>query len=88
MKTANYNIIGIVLLAGVLLAAIALQLFSSGLISSDVPPPRTTVIAPHMTEETVPIIRIHTRTILALLGGAGVGLLFLLRAKHHRAHAA
>jgi hypothetical protein len=88
MKISYYGIIGIVLLAGVLLAAIAFQVFGSGLISSDTPPPRVTTISPHVTETWVPIMRVHTRRILALLAVAGIGLLFVLRSKHRKTHAA
>jgi len=86
MKTSYYKIIGIVLLAGVLLAAIVFQFFGSGLISSDTTPPRVTTIAPHVTETLVPIMRVHTRRILVLLAVAGIGLLFVLLSKHHRTH--
>ena len=83
MKASYYKIIGIVLLAGVLLAAVVFQFFGSGLISSDTPPPRVITIAPHVTETFVSIVRVHTRRILALLAIAGIGLLFMIRSKHH-----
>jgi hypothetical protein len=88
MKTSYYKNIGIVLLAGVLAAAIVFQFFGSGLISSDTSPPHITTIAPHITETSVSIMRVHTRRILALLAVAGIGLLFVIRSKHYERPAA
>jgi hypothetical protein len=75
MKTPNYKVVGIVLLAGVLFAAIVFQIFGSGLIST-LPPvaPHSEITAQGYTVEVVGRkgIVFHFLRILPLLG---VGLL-------------
>jgi hypothetical protein len=90
MKTSHYKIIGIVLLAAVLLAAIVFQIFGSGLVTTHPPAP------PHAatTSQGYPVtviegtgIVFHLFTILPLTGAALLGVACLLRARTHETNA-
>jgi hypothetical protein len=85
MKTPPLKVAGVILLVGAVLAAVAFQFFGSALVSPDTTPPSVTTIAPRVTETVVPIMRVHLWRILALFAVAGVGLLCVVRCRHHAA---
>jgi hypothetical protein len=89
MKRINYKIIGTILVAGVLLTAIAFQIFGSGLVSTlPARPSRiiTTqqglVVAQTFSKVTV----YHVVRILALSNIALLGLACILRGRPHEAN--
>jgi len=89
MKTSNYKIIGIVLLAGVLSATIAFQIFGSGLVTTRPPAPPHVIYSQGrpitVTEGTR--IYFHPVRLLALASFALLGLACFLRGKSHETNA-
>jgi hypothetical protein len=83
VETSNYKLIGIILLVGVLLAAIGFQIYGSGLVSTHPPPPpRIITIQGHNVTQTYgKRIVFHTVRILVLTSIALLGLACILRGR-------
>jgi hypothetical protein len=89
MKTSHYKVIGIALLAGVILAAIAFQVFGSGLVSTRPPAPaRVIIIQGHTVTQTFSEVTVyHAVRILALGSIALLGFACILRGRSHETNA-
>jgi hypothetical protein len=90
MKTSNYKIIGITLMAGVLFAAIGFQIFGSGLVSTRPPAPphiMTTAQGYAVTVTQSTQIVFHTVRLLALASFALLGFACFLRGWPHETNA-
>ena len=90
MKTSHYTIIGIVLLASVLLAAITYQVFDSGLVGTLPPRPPRTITTPQglVVSQTFSKVTVyHVVRILALSSIALLGLACILRGRSHETNA-